>query len=256
MGVMFPRQNKRLILCLHDVSPRDFDRVREIDRFFHEIGIGANYAMLVIPDFEGRWRIEHHPDFLSWLKERAQAGVEMILHGFFHKDTTPSERRTWRTRLGHAVCGEGEFGAISELEAQKRLQKGRLILEDILDRRIDSFVAPAWQYSRGARTALAKLGFKLAENRMTVWSPARGEVLAKSPVIAYASRNVVRENASIAWSRLSTRAMHSCDVVRHALHPADFNSSRLVEEIRRSLRNLMLDRRIVRYEHLLHTPAA
>jgi predicted deacetylase len=246
---------KRLILCLHDVSPRDFNRILEIDRFYEDVGAGANYAMLLVPNFWNEWPVEKHREFISWLRERASAGVEMFLHGFYHRDTTPPEQRSLGVKIAHAVAGEGEFAAIEEAEAYKRIAAGKALFEGVLERPIDSFVAPAWQYSAGAKAALSKLGFKIAENRMTVWSPASGAVLTKSPVVAYASRDRARCASSLIWSQLSTRMLRGCDVVRHAIHPNDFNSQSLRREIRRSLGDLMTNRKIVPYRQLLEAPA-
>lgn len=246
---------KRLIACLHDVSPRDFERIQEIDRFYEEVGVGARYAMLLVPNFWNEWPAQEHREFVSWLRERASAGVEMFLHGYYHRDTTPPSERSLGIKIAHAVAGEGEFAALDEEEALRRLTAGRALFEEMLERPIDSFVAPAWQYSPGAKAALARLGFKIAENRMTVWSPASGEVLTKSPVIAYGSRDSLRRTSSLLWSQLSTRLMKACDVVRHAIHPKDFNCQSLKDEIRRSLGDLSAYRQIVPYRQLLDAPA-
>ena len=247
------KTEKRLILCLHDVSPRDFERVREIDKFYADIGVGPNYAMLVVPNFWRRWNLEKHAAFCEWLRERAEAGVEMILHGFYHQDTVPNSRRTLETKIRYSVFGEGEFAALSEEDAGTRLRAGRRTLENILNRSVDSFVAPAWQYSSGSRAALSKLGFRIAEDRRTVWSPERSSVLTKTPVIAYSNRGVLRRTSSLAWSNLATRIMKRSKIVRHALHPADFSNGVLVREIRRALGDLMTDRKIVPYRELLNT---
>lgn len=247
---------KRLILCLHDVTPKHFDRVREIDAFYREIGAGARYAMLVVPNFDGEWPLQDHPEFLAWLKERADAGVEMFLHGFYHHDTRPKAARPLADRAMQALAGEGEFLALGREEALRRLREGRAIVEAALGRRISAFVAPAWHYSDGAIEALAELGFDLAENRMSVWSPhERNRVLTKSPVIAYASRDPLRVATSVLWSRIASVVMNGCGVVRHALHPDDFNEPRIVEEIRRSLTGFIARRTLVRYRDLLDASA-
>lgn len=246
---------RRLIACLHDVSPRDFDRIVEIDRFYDEIGIGSNYAMLVVPDFWGAWSLEDYPDFIAWLKQRAADGVEMFLHGFFHHDTTPKdERSAWR-KFCYQALGEGEFANIEEYEALKRLSVGRKMLENMLDVKITSFVAPAWQYSAGARAALKELGFSVAENRSCVWSPAQNRVLSKTPVIAYSNRSAARRHASIFWSKLSATVLKDAQIVRHAIHPDDFNDEALKNEITRSLRELLSRREVITYRRLLDTPS-
>lgn len=249
-------RDKRLILCLHDVSPMSFRRIREIDEFYEEIGAGARYAMLVVPNFGGEWSLSDHPEFVNWLKSRIDAGVELFLHGYFHFDTTPSPQRSLTTNLRHSIFGEGEFAAINEREAETRLAAGQEMFEKLFGRRVRSFVAPAWQYSPGAKSALARLGFQIAENRAGVWSPTTGRVLTRTPVIAYSSRTMLRRNSSLLWSRASTRFLETTQVVRHAIHPADFNDEELKREITRSLRDLMSDREIIAYRGLLDQRAA
>lgn len=251
---MMQNQNGRLLACLHDVTPRDFDRIVEIDRFYEEIGVGSNYAMLVVPDFWSKWPLERNPAFVEWLKSRADAGVEMFLHGYYHRDTTPASQRSAWTNFRYAALGEGEFANINEHEAVSRLREGQAMLRDLLGFDVAAFVAPAWQYSKGARAALARLGFTLAENRACVWNPAEGKVLTKTPVIAYSNRSPERRNASILWSRVSDPLLKNARIVRHAIHPGDFNDKGLIEEIARSLRELLAARKPVAYRTLLVEP--
>jgi predicted deacetylase len=252
---MAEKDQRRVIACLHDVTPRDFERIVEIDRFYEEIGIGPTYAMLVVPNFWGAWPLEKYPAFVDWLRERAQAGVEIFLHGFFHHDTTPRSQRSRSARLRHSILGEGEFAVIDEDAALERLRAGRKLLSDLLDLDVRSFVAPAWQYSRGARAALSALGFDLAENRAGVWSPASGRRLTATPVIAYSNRDSVRRNLSLEWSRRATRLLAPADIVRHAIHPGDFDDNALRDEIRRSLSELLAKREAVSYRSLISAPA-
>lgn len=244
-------RGRLLIACLHDVSPRDFTRIEEIDQFYEEVGVRANYAMLVVPNFWGQWALDKHPRFVDWLKARSAAGVEIFLHGYYHEDTTPHRKRSPMTRLKHAVLGEGEFADISEADALQRLRSGRKLLSDLLEKEVDYFVAPAWQYSQGARAALTDLGFSIAESRAAVWNPSSGKVLSNTPVIAYSNRTAVRRNVSIVWSQLSSSLMNTCDVIRHALHPGDFGNMALKQEIRRCLCELLSYREAASYQRLL-----
>lgn len=244
------KSTPRLIACLHDVSPKHFDRVIEIDKFYRDIGVGSRYAMLVVPDFCGRHKLSDHPEFAAWLRERADKGVEMFLHGCYHRDFTPAEDRSPLLRLQYQFLGEGEFAALNKREALERLESGRRILQDILGTEIVSFVAPAWQYSRGARSALAAAGFRLAEDRASVWDPKTGVTLSRTPVIAYSSRSAVRRDLSISWSKAATRLLRGARLVRHALHPADFNDDKLIAEIERSLTELLGYRKLVSYRSL------
>lgn len=241
-----------LLPCVHDVSPRHFERLVAFDEFYRRIGVGTCYAMLVVPDFNGDWPISQSAEFAAWLRERAAAGVEIFLHGYFHKDTSPPQTRSPRLRLQYALLGEGEFAAITYDEAKRRIAMGKALLEDVLGVSVDKFVAPAWQYNGAAHRALGEMGFKIAEDRRHVWDPSTGTTLSQTPVIAYSARSPLRRDLSIAWSRISDHALKDVRVVRHALHPADFDDSRLTEEIERSMLGFLNYRTVARYQSLVH----
>jgi len=240
-----------LIACVHDVSPTNFERLIEIDRFYERVGVGSHYAMLVVPDFGGQCRLSEFPEFCSWLRQKAARGVEMFLHGLYHQDFTPVAERSPLLRFQYQMLGEGEFAALSFHEARTRIENGRRMLEEALGGIIDAFVAPAWQYSAGANAALAEAGFCIAEDRSRVWNPSTGEILSRTPVIAYSGRSAMRRELSIAWSYTATKFFAKFPVVRHALHPADFDSERLICEIERSLRALLRNREVAPYRSLL-----
>ncbi|MES2057344.1 MAG: hypothetical protein V4564_15530, partial [Pseudomonadota bacterium] len=65
-------------------------------------------------------------------------------------------------------------------------------------RSIAGFVAPAWLYGRGAHEALASARIGLAEDHWKVWDAMDGRVLARSPVITWASRTPGRMASSLA----------------------------------------------------------
>ena len=108
---------KTLLFSIHDVTPRHFDRLLRIDRLLCDSGIGNRYAMLVVPDFWRQWPLEAYPAFRSWLKSKAEDGVEMILHGFSHIDETDHGRLMDRFRARVMTAREGEFLGLDEAEA-------------------------------------------------------------------------------------------------------------------------------------------
>ncbi len=87
------------------------------------------------------------------------------------------------------TAGEGEFAALPPRrgagpdDPRPRRRRGRD------GRAAAGFIAPAWLYSDGARAALADAGFALAEDHFRVWRPADGAVLARGPVVTWASRS-------------------------------------------------------------------
>lgn len=241
---------KQLLLSIHDVTPAHRERIARLEALIaRATGGSSTYAMLVVPDFHGRAPIAGDRAFHGWLRARAEAGVEILLHGWFHRDQAKhSGAAAWKAK--HMTAGEGEFLGLSLADATRRLRDGRALLEDILGRAVTGFVAPAWLYGDGARAALADEGFGQAEDHMRVWSPASGAVLARGPVVSYASRSGGRILSSLAWSRVATTALARLTTARVALHPHDVDVPALGRELRRAVQAFLVDRRLGRYDAL------
>ncbi|MBX9885912.1 MAG: DUF2334 domain-containing protein, partial [Novosphingobium sp.] len=183
----------RLFASIHDVSPR-FER--EVDALYDRLSglLGSpRLAMLVVPDFEDAAPLTANPAYRAKLRGWADAGVEMFLHGWCHRDD--SLRRGFMQK--HMTAGAGEFAQLTRETAAQRLRDGQKVVEDAIGRPVAGFVAPAWLYSAGALAALADEGFALAEDHLKVWSPATGRVVAKGPVITWASRSKSRILSSL-----------------------------------------------------------
>jgi predicted deacetylase len=241
---------KKLLFSLHDVTPRHFDRLLKIDKFLDDIGIANRYAMLVVPDFWKEWPIQGFPEFQSWLRAKADAGVEIVLHGFTHIDESSHSTLVDRFKANFLTAREGEFLGLDREEATSRLIHGRRVLEAATGREITSFIAPAWLYGEPAKTALHDLGFTVAEDHWRVWSPTTNHILLRSPVISYASRSKARVASSIAWSRIATTVLKPLDTVRVALHPHDLDVDSLVVELTRVMSEFLGCREPIRYRDL------
>lgn len=215
------------------------------------LGAGNRYSMLVVPNFWSQWPLEDHPEFLEWLRARERDGVEMILHGYYHRDRRTHRGPTARLKAGLMTAGEGEFLALGYEDAAARIAAGRSSLQAALARPVEGFVAPAWLYSEATRKVLRDQGFGFAEDHWSVWSPSRDDLcLARSPVVSYSSRTRMRITTSWLWSRTATLALGAARVVRHAIHPHDLDSRLIVSEIERSLARLMERRELTQYGEL------
>ncbi len=218
---------KQLLLSIHDVTPPHAERIARLEEALLAVTQGeARYAMLVVPDFHGRAPIAGDRAFQAWLRARAAAGVEMLLHGWSHRDPAPA---TWAGR--HMTAGEGEFAALARPEAARRMREGRRLLEDMLGTPVTGFVAPAWLYSPGARAALAEEGFALAEDHLRVWRPDNGAILARGPVVTWASRSRARMASSLAFGAVAPLLLRRLRVARVACHPQDADHPRLVAQL-------------------------
>jgi len=244
-----PTNRDRLLLAsVHDVSPR-FEG--EVDRLLGILRphVGNRVAMLVVPNHWGDAPIRPGSPFASRLREWADAGTEIFLHGYFHRDEASHTRRADRFRARVLTASEGEFLGLSRADATARIADGRALLEDVIGRRIHGFVAPAWLYGSGAREALADCAMPIAEDHMSVWSPRTGERLARGPVITWASRSRWRLASSLAAAATLRNA--PLGVLRIGVHPPDIRHPALVRSIETTLRSTAASRRPARYSDLL-----
>lgn len=240
------RVPRRLLASIHDVGPRFEREVDHLaDRLARHLG-GPRFAMLVVPDHWGEAPLAHARAFQAKLRHWAAAGVEMFVHGWTHRDDSPAP--SFRAR--HATAGEGEFAALPQAEALRRMTEGRALVEDILGRPVAGFIAPAWLYSPGARAALGAAGFALAEDHLRVWRPADGAVLAGGPVVTWASRSAWRIRSSLAFAALARTALRPLATLRIAVHPGDTTVPALLESIDASLAAALAVRSVGRYADL------
>lgn len=240
-----------LLASIHDVSPR-FES--EIDRLMDLLAphVGQRLAMLVVPNHWGDAPIRRGSAFAARLRRWGESGVEMFLHGYFHRDQSRHQHAGDRLRARLMTAGEGEFLGLSREEACSRIAEGRGLVEDVIGRPIDGFVAPAWLYGEGALSALSDCRIPLAEDHWRVWSPQTGMRLASGPVITWASRTRARLASSLIAAAALRRA--PLDVLRVGVHPPDCRHPALVRSIDKTFRVAGRHRRPGRYSDLL--PAA
>ena len=245
---MSPTPRRLLLASIHDVSPRFESEVDQlVDRL--DSHVGKRFAMLVVPNHWGDAPIVPGSPFASRLRAWAEQGIEMFLHGFYHRDLSEHDRASDALRARFMTAGEGEFLGLSLAEARDRINQGRALVEDVIGRRIDGFVAPAWLYGNGAIEALSELKVPLAEDHLKVWSPATGRQLATGPVITWASRTRLRLFSSLAAATVLRRA--PLEVLRIGVHPPDVRHPALLKSIDGTFRAASRTRRPGRYSDLL-----
>lgn len=244
------RPRKRLIASIHDVHPGSIEAVeRLVERFERHLN-GPNYAMLIVPDHWGRNSLRGDAGFSARLRGWADQGVEMFVHGWFHQDRSEHSGLA-ALKAKHMTASEGEFLGLSRAEAARRMAEGKALVEDTIGRPAAGFIAPAWLYGPGAMKALADSGFALAEDHMKVWRPASGEVLAKGPVITWASRSGPRTASSLLAAALGRTFLGPLPTVRVAVHPGDVTKPSILASIDATLAAFAKRRAIARYADLL-----
>lgn len=245
---MSANSHRLLLASIHDVSPR-FEA--EVDRLLEILAphVGRQVAMLVVPNHWGDSPILAGSPFAARLRTWADEGTEIFLHGYFHRDTASHRTVADRIRARIMTAGEGEFLGLSRDVAACRIAQGRSLIEDVIGRSIDGFVAPAWLYGSGALAALNDCAIPIAEDHIRVWQPFSGVELAKGPVITWASRTPVRLASSLLAAAALRRA--PLQTLRVGVHPPDCRHPALVRSIEKTLRSALAKRRAGRYSDLI-----
>ncbi|MEQ7873235.1 DUF2334 domain-containing protein [Sphingomonas sp. ASV193] len=241
--------NERLLFSIHDVAPAFEDEVDRLHALAQPI-VGDRLAMLVVPNHWKSEKITAGTPFAARLRGWAEAGIEMFLHGFTHRDDSDHGDAAARLKATKMTAGEGEFLGLSHAEAARRIADGRARVEDIIGRPVAGFIAPAWLYGEGALAAIREAGFPLAEDHLKVWRPADGKVLHRAPVITWASRTPARLRSSL-WVANAARALPMPRTMRVATHPPDIRVPALVDSIGATLKVLAKKRRPAAYAELL-----
>jgi Predicted deacetylase len=249
-----PPPPKRLLASIHDVGPGFAREVDQLAALLERALGGPRYAMLVVPDHWGSNPLSADKAFQSKLRRWSDAGVDMFVHGWFHKDAA-EHVGVARLKARHMTAGEGEFLGLDRESALKRMRHGKALIEAIIGRPVAGFVAPAWLYSPGALEALAEAGFLLAEDHWKVWRPDTGQTISRGPVITWASRSMPRTASSLVFAVLARRLMGGQHTVRIALHPGDVTKESLLHSIDRTLTRFTASHRPARYSECAAIPA-
>lgn len=246
-------RRRKLLLAIHDVGPR-FEA--EVERLRDHLGRHADpgkIALLVVPNHWGEAPITPGSAFATRLRGWAQEGAEIFVHGWFHKDTQVHRARIARVKAQYMTAGEGEFLGLNRTAARAVMHRGKVLLEDIIGRRVAGFVAPAWLYGPGAIDALADCDFALAEDHWKVWQPGTGEVVSRSPVLTWASRSPGRIASSLLAARALPPMLCAARVMRVGVHPGDTGVPELMTSIDRTVAGLVRSRVVARYADLIPT---
>ncbi len=241
---------KLILASIHDVSPR-FEI--EVDLLLDLLApyVGNKLAMLVVPNHWGDSPIVPGSAFANRLRGWSDAGIEIFLHGFSHRDESVHRGILNRARGRFMTAGEGEFLGLPIADAASRIAAGRSLLQDVTGRPVAGFIAPAWLYGFGVRRVLEEMDIPLAEDHFRVWSPARRSTLARGPVITWASRSSLRLDSSLAAARM-LRAL-PISALRIGVHPPDADQPAIRDSIERTFAHACARRRPAAYSELLNS---
>lgn len=246
-----PPTEAALCVSIHDVAPATWDECRRLAAAIREVA-DIPLTWLVVPAYH---RAGGDPQAMHAGLDAALArGDELALHGYTHLDTSP-RGPGWRDRfLRGTYSREGEFAALDEDEAVRRLQLG-LAWFAARGWPVSGFVPPAWLMGEGAWRALRRFGFAYTTSFTRFHVPdgtggtgSTGGTGAQpwravfSPSLVYTARNRGGRIVSPVAADLTAALLAQAPLVRLSLHPPDVRYPRLLRHAQGAVERLLARR--------------
>lgn len=212
-----------LLVSIHDVSPAQAPAVSHLWQICAQRKLAP--ALLVVPNWHGRWPLREHPAFVDWLRARAADGAEIVLHGERHDEVglprgIRDHWRAWR-RFTPYTAREAEFLTLDSVAAGARLERGLRYLRG-LGLEPSGFIPPAWLARPDTFAAAAAAGFRFSEDERSVRLLLSGRRIP-SPVLRWSARTTARAWGSVAVARGRSLVQRGARLPRIALHPLDLS---------------------------------
>ena len=243
---------RRVLVTLHDVTPRHETAIDRMLALLARLAVPP-VPLLVVPDFHGQWPLDRHPGFADRLRAWREAGHELVLHGYWHRELPSDSVRGGfgdGLRRGLLTGGEGEFLALDSSATGARLDEGLAMWERAgLGAPPAGFIPPAWLHNDALDAQLWNRGFQWTEDHAGL--RYRDGAVLPNPVISWASRDRIRRLGSRVVCPTLEFTWRAKPVVRIALHPHDLDwpalEASLVSVLRRaSLHGVFADAHVVR----------
>jgi predicted deacetylase len=222
---------KGLLVSIHDVTPALERGVRAAWEMCRREGVTP--ALLVVPDWHGAWPIERHESFVDWLRECADLGAEILLHGERHDEDGLRRGYGDALRAWGRTAREGEFLTLGVDAARERITRGVLRLSSLGLAPI-GFVPPAWLARSATFRAARECGLAVAEDSKVIHL-LRDGVQLPSPVVRWSACTAWRARASGLVARARRVVNRRDRLMRVAIHPPDLGDLLVAESVERAL---------------------
>lgn len=233
-----PKPLRALCVSVHDVAPATWNdslRLLAAVRAVADIPL----TWLLVPRYHGNSATSH--GMQTRLSALLEQGHELALHGYCHFDSAP-RARSWRGRFLREVFTEreGEFAALDQTEARRRLELG---LACFGERKwpVCGFVPPAWLLSAASWQALRALPFTYTTTFTRFHCLPEGRSVF-SPSLVYMARNGTGRLISPLFADATAGLLVRAPLLRLSLHPRDARSPRLLRHAQRLLESQLLRR--------------
>lgn len=213
-------------------------------------------SLLVVPRWHGGPPFTEDESFTDWLRELADEGHDICLHGFYHRVEAVTGGAVNRLVGRHYTAGEGEYYQIEQAVARDRIERGLRIVAEEAGLPVVGFTPPAWLLSEAGRSALVAAGLHYTTTLGSVDFLQLDRRL-RAPTLVYSCRSTWRRAVSRVWVRFWAWANTSAPVLRVAAHPCDFEHASIERSLWARIRAAVEDgREPVTYRDLLPTAAA
>ena len=241
---------KSLIISLHDVTPRNYVRVRQQIEELAALDIHQT-SLLVVPHFHGEKQLDEDQAFCKWLLQLQGQGHEIVLHGWTHQVSN------LKSQISNLKCpftwfyenlytaGEAEFLNLDYKEAHTRIGKGLAMFRDLgLNTR--GFIAPAWLMNPNVERA--------AKDHGLIYSNTISKLIHLPTDRSYSTRSCVwstrafwRRVISPIWNSYLFHRLNAVDPLRISLHPNDLDYPKIWEQIKTLVRLARCERKPTTY---------
>ena len=229
---------RAVCIVLHDAATSTRAACVRTLAAVRDVAGDAPVTLLAVPRFHGE---EPSAELEAWLDDRHRRGDELALHGHSHLDESAPRGAVDALRRRHYTRGEGEFWALTQAEAEDRIDAG---IAWFARHRwpLAGFVAPAWLLGPGGWAALARRHFDYtATLRQLIHLPGRQAVTSQS--VVYSSSSGWRRSSSVAWNAMVAAVERRNPVLRIELHPRDADFSAIRRSWQHILERALRDRR-------------
>lgn len=217
---------------LHDIHP---GMVSRLDDMLAALPARAREraAVLVVPNWQGRFPLDCHPDFCRHLSSLPSP---IVLHGATH-----SAGRNWWNTFWYGHENRSEFAHLSREEARRLLGTGRTTIERCLGSSPQWFCAPRWRQGQSTTEALEDAGFigSLRRDRIELTNG----IAAKMPAVGFDEGERQWKTRLVLRLRegLITRILTRGTPFRLALHPSDLDHAPTWDQVMRLIAGLETD---------------
>ena len=125
----------QFLVCIHDATPAFAGEMRMMIQDLAPL-IGRRMAVGVVPNWNGAWPLEAHPEFCELARNSSD---EILLHGYYHS------RQRGRGPVSLLTDGCDEMKGLDREETRRTIERGQAVFAELFGEPAKGFLAPAWQ---------------------------------------------------------------------------------------------------------------